>query len=111
LLALAFWLERVGAMHIQLYSLTNHVLWHIANGVTGTAVCVVTVMLVPTLGLMAFPLAMALAYLGFYCPFALFHSRRAFVPKLWRFERGVSAGPLALLLVGLGAGSFLPLVH
>ena len=111
LLALAFWFERLGAMHIQLYSLTNHVLWHIANGVTGLSMCLITVVLVPVLGLMAFPLAMALSYLGFYCPFALIHSRRAFVPKLWRFERGVSVGPLALLLFGLGAGQLLPLAH
>lgn len=30
----AFLLERVGALHIQLYSLSNHIVWHIANGIT-----------------------------------------------------------------------------
>jgi O-antigen/teichoic acid export membrane protein len=36
-LALAYFAERFGAMHLQLYSLTNHIVWHIANGVSGSS--------------------------------------------------------------------------
>jgi hypothetical protein len=103
-LALAFFVERLGAMHIQLYSLTNHVVWHVANGVTGALVMVLTLVLGPVLGLMAFPLAMLAGYLGFYVPYAMHRSRRAFALRLLPFERRSSLVPLLALLGGL-AGS------
>lgn len=102
MLAVAFFAERLGAMHIQLYSLTNHVVWHVANGATAAIVVVVTLVLGPRLGLMAFPLAMLLGTLGFYVPFALRHSRRAFALRLVRFERGASLPAALLLVLGLG---------
>jgi O-antigen/teichoic acid export membrane protein len=45
LLGLAFFVERYGAMHLQLYSITNHIIWHIANGIAGfiyILVCFIT---------------------------------------------------------------------
>ena len=42
LLGLGFFVERYGAMHIQLYSTTNHIIWHVANGVTGAIYLVVS---------------------------------------------------------------------
>jgi uncharacterized membrane protein YdcZ (DUF606 family) len=35
LLILGFAIERFSAMHMQLYSLTNHIIWHKINGMTG----------------------------------------------------------------------------
>ena len=34
-LSVAFFLERYGALHIQFLTLSNNIIWHIANGVTG----------------------------------------------------------------------------
>lgn len=34
ILIAGFLFERFGALHIQLYSLSNHIVWHIANGIT-----------------------------------------------------------------------------
>ena len=38
--------ERVGALHIQLYSMTNHIVWHIANGVTGILLIVLAALII-----------------------------------------------------------------
>ncbi|MCE2916480.1 MAG: lipopolysaccharide biosynthesis protein [Rubrivivax sp.] len=100
-LALAFFAERLGAMHIQLYSLTNHVVWHIANGITGAIVIGLTLVLGPELGLMAFPLAMLAGYAGFYVPYAMHRSRRAFSLPLLTFERRASLLPALALGVGM----------
>lgn len=107
-LAFAFWLERLGAMHIQLYSLTNHVVWHIANGATAIIVLTATVVLTSSAGMLAFPIAMLLGYAAFYCPFSMRKSAVAFGLRLRSFERGVSFAPGAVLLAGLALSILLP---
>lgn len=97
LLGLAFFFERVGAMHLQFYSVTNHIIWHFANGVTGIIMIFAAVFFYRLMGVQGFPLAMLGAYLFFYCPYSMLHSYRAF--ELDRsFEFSVSGGPLAILL-------------
>jgi hypothetical protein len=66
LLGLAFFLERMGAMHLQLYSLTGHIIWHIANGLTGIVMVSLGWLLYAKLGIYGFPLAMLVAYLFVY---------------------------------------------
>jgi hypothetical protein len=104
MLALAFFVERFGAMHIQLYSLTNHVVIHIANGVTGVVVCLLSLWWLTSAGLLAFPAAMLAGYVFFYCPYAVVHSVRAFAIRWPRFELKISVLPLSVLLLGLGLG-------
>lgn len=101
LMCAAFFVERLGAMHLQLYSLTNHILWHIANGVTGVAMLALALMLYPAVGLAGLPLAMLLAYILLYTPYALYHSTRAFHLPLFKFESGASLYPGLTLLAGL----------
>lgn len=102
LMALAFFAERFGAMHLQLYSLTNHIVWHIANGVTGVAMIAIAAAAYPRIGSYAFPAAMLIAYAGFYAVYAVFNSRRAYQFNLWRFERGISVPPAMTLVALLG---------
>ena len=78
LLSLGFFLERLGAMNIQLYSLSNHIVWHIANGLTGLIYLGCCAALWPALNVFAFPLAMILAYSLFYTPYSLWLSHRLF---------------------------------
>jgi hypothetical protein len=108
LLALAFFAERFGAMHLQLYSLTNHIVWHIANGVTGVLMIVLATLAFPRVGPYAFPLAMLLAYAGFYCVYSAAHSRAAFRFSLLRFESRTAAPAAAALCTGLGLSLLLP---
>lgn len=95
LLSAAFFTERLGAMYLQLYSTTNHIVWHIANGVTGVLMLGFAWLLFPHLDMAALPLAMLLAYAGFYTVYAIYLSRKAFKFSWLRFEARSAALPLA----------------
>ena len=73
LLGLAFFLERMGAMHLQLYSVTGHIIWHIANGLTGIVMVSLGWLLYAKLGIYGFPLAMLAAYILVYYTIAVRH--------------------------------------
>ncbi|MBV7260589.1 hypothetical protein KCG43_00975 [Photobacterium sp. WH24] len=76
LLTIAFLIERTGAMHIQLYSLTNNIIWHTANGFTGLAMIIIFALSYKTIGIYAFPISMIVAYLFIYLPMASFYAVR-----------------------------------
>ena len=100
-LALAFFAERYGAMHMQVYSLTNHIIWHIVNGATGAAMIVLVVMLYPVIGPLAMPTAMLIAYLTICGGYASHKSLQSLGLKRLRFERATALFPGGALLVGL----------
>ena len=106
LMCLAYFAERFGAMHLQLYSVTNHIVWHIANSVTGLLMIGLTLALFPALGLVALPVGMLVAYAGFYCIYSFGKSSKSFEFTLYSFERGVSLLP-ALALASVVTGSAL----
>ena len=99
LLGLGTMLERYGAMHIQLYSTTNHIIWHIANGVSGTIYLVVSLVLYTFIGVYAFPAGILVGHAGFYSWYAARHSYRTFQLRLWPFERATLLKPLALMAI------------
>jgi O-antigen/teichoic acid export membrane protein len=101
LIATAFFLERFGAMHLQLYSLSNHILWHVVNGVSGILILVFSAALYPLFGVAAFPLALIAGYGGFYCWFSARLVYKHYHQSALNFEVGSSLGPGALLLVAL----------
>jgi len=96
-MSLAFFVERLGAMHLQLYSMTNHVIWHIANGVTGLLLLALAVVFYAWLGSIGLPLAMLVAYATFYCVYAMAHSSSAFDFNVFTFQKTTSLGPVLLL--------------
>lgn len=85
-LGLAYFIERYGAMHIQLYSTTNHIIWHVANGVAGTIFLVVALATLHSLGIWAFPVAFLAENAGFYAWYSASHVYRTFAIGL-KFER------------------------
>lgn len=109
LLGVAFFLERYGAMHLQLYSTTNHIIWHKANGLTGAGMLLLSLALYSMLGVLAFPLSMTIAYGLIYCPMALVHSYRQFKLKFWPFDGGSAVVPLiATVLIWVAGGVVVP---
>ena len=93
LLALAFFAERYGAMHMQIYTLSNHVIWHRVNGLTGIAIIVAFALLWPMVGTVAMPMAMLGGYGLYLCP-AISRRSLAFIGQdRWSFERETSLGP------------------
>lgn len=98
-MSLAFFVERYGAFHIQLYSTTNHIIWHTANGVTGTLFLAGALFLLPRQGVLAYPVAMLLSYVSFFSWYAARHTYRAFGLSFVEFERSTSLAPFAALLL------------
>jgi hypothetical protein len=98
LMGLSMFAERYGAMHIQLYSTTNHIIWHIANGVSGVIYLVAALVLFKQIGVYAFPVGTLAGYLGFYCWYSAMHSYKAFGLKFWEFEMFTTIPPLISIL-------------
>lgn len=103
LMGLAFFVERFGAMHIQLYSTTNHITWHIANGVSGAIYLAVSLGLLKTIGANAFPVGILAGYCGFYAWYAARLSYNAFGLKPLVFEKwcSIPAGVTLLMTVAV----------
>src|SRR5262249_13180029 len=98
LLGIGFFVERYGAMHIQLYSTTNHIIWHVANGVTGTIYLAISFALLPSLGVYAFPVAVIGSYLAFYSWYSAWHVYRTFQIGFLPFERTVVLPPAVVVV-------------
>lgn len=99
LLMLGMLVERFGAMHLQLYSTTNHILWHWIAGISGTLFIVTSVLLYPSLGSYAFPTAVLVANLAFYSWYPAKRSYSALPMAPWQFERAVVPAPFLLSIV------------
>ncbi len=105
-LGVAFFVERYGAMHLQFYSLSNHILWHVANGISGSIFLATSLMLLPSLGVAAFPAGIICGYAGFYSWFAASRAYRHYGLPVWEFESRSSLVPALLLLAALALSLF-----
>ena len=101
LLGTALLVERIGTMHLELYGTTNRIVVHIANGVCGVLMIGAMALGYRSLGMAGLPLGMLAGYAGFYTPFGLWHSYRAFGLSAGRFDLVASAAPFAACLGGL----------
>jgi O-antigen/teichoic acid export membrane protein len=99
LFSLAFFVHRYGAMHMQLYLTTNHIIAHIADGVSGLIFIIVAFLSVQSLGIYAIPLAMLCGYLGFYAWYSVVNSLRSIQMSFLKFEISASLIPLSLLMI------------
>ncbi len=99
ILGLAFFIERYGAMHLNLYGTTNHIVNHIANGVTGVIFILFSWLLYERLEVLAFPVALLAGFLGFYTWYSAMHSYRMFNIPIWQFEKITVLPPLCVMLL------------
>ncbi len=99
MLSIAFFVERFGAMHLQLYSTTNHIIWHLANGISGTVYLVVSTTLLSPLGVFAFPVGILVGYLSFYSWYAPWSVYKSFTFDFWRFQRRTVLAPAVVMLL------------
>lgn len=97
LLGVGFFVQRYGAMHIQLYSVTNNIIWHIANGISGAVYVLVSLSLIQSVGVYAFPIGIILGYLCFYAWFPVLNSYKTFGLKFISFEKNILFGPVIAL--------------
>lgn len=96
---IGFFFERFGAMHIQLYSITNKIIWHIANGISGIIYLLSSLYLYNSIGILSFPMGMLFGYVGFYAWYAAIHSYKEFKIEIFKFEYGTSFLPFTILLL------------
>ena len=106
-LGIAIFAERYGAMHIQLYSITNKIIWHIANGVTGVLLILFSILLYGKLGLYAFPISILLSNLFFYSWYSASHSYKEYNLKFLDFEMRAMLPPAISLTFYLCIVSYL----
>ena len=97
LMGLAIFAERYGAMHIQLYSITNHIIWHIATGVSGSIYLVLSLILFQYFSVYTFPIALLISYVAFYSWYCANYSYREYGLKFWTFERKTLLLPSAVI--------------
>lgn len=101
-LGMAFLVFRFGAMYLQLYTLTGHVVWHLANGGAAVLMLGVAPFLYPLMGGAGFAAAMLVGYAGFYMPYSVIKARRSLsVPLVM---------PSLLLALGIILCTFMVLV-
>jgi O-antigen/teichoic acid export membrane protein len=103
LMGIAFFAERYGAMHLNLYGTTNNVINHIANGGAGIIYIAIGCALFPLLGVYALPSALIAGNVAFYAWYASSRSYQAFGLDPWTFERTAVLPYLAVLALYLVA--------
>lgn len=98
LLGLGLFLERYGAMHLQLYSLSNHILWHQIAPASGAVIVVCCFLLEPFVGEYAIPVAIIAGYGAVFGVWAVRLSYNHYGLQAWSFESRTAALPLGALL-------------
>ncbi|HUS12248.1 MAG TPA: hypothetical protein VMZ30_17410, partial [Pyrinomonadaceae bacterium] len=103
ILCSAILIERYGAMHLQLYSTTNHIVWHVANGVTGVLMVLFWIAFYPKFGATGLAVGMLAAYAAFFSWFGAVRAHRAFALPFPRYDLMTAGGPLLLFLLACAA--------
>jgi O-antigen/teichoic acid export membrane protein len=99
LMGLAFLIDRFGGMHLQLYSTSNHIIWHKLNGITGVIIIIVTYILLPYTKLCSFPLAMLIGYTSCYSTFSAIKSYKYMNESFLNFEKKVFVPILSIFIL------------
>jgi len=98
-LLVAVFVERYGAMHVQLLLTSNKAIAHVANGVTGIIWVIGLLILFPKVGEIALPYSMLIAYAGFYAWYSAMLSHRSLSnSNFWIFELRTSIIPMGIAL-------------
>jgi hypothetical protein len=96
----AYFFERYGALHLQFYSITNDIVWHIANGVSGIIFIGLSFVFAAVLriGIISFPLALIISSLSFFAWYSAGKSYKYFNLDFPGFEYRTSFYPLLLMI-------------
>ncbi|MBK0380684.1 lipopolysaccharide biosynthesis protein [Mucilaginibacter segetis] len=99
MLTFAFYIHRYGALHMQLYNTTNHIISHIVDTVAGVIFIIMALALIKPMGIYAIPAGMLCGYLGFYAWYAAMHSLKSLNVNFFKFEFKVSAIPAGIFVL------------
>ena len=87
LLSIAFFIHRYGAMHLQLYLTTNHIISHIVDSISGLIFIIICLLLYQYLELYTFPIAMIISYLSCHSWVSAKYSLRSMNKSFWSFDK------------------------
>lgn len=107
LLGLAFFVERYGAMHLQLYSISNHIIWHIVTIAFGTIYILVCLSLFNLIGVYSFPVGILMGHLGFYSWYSAKHAYKLFGLSFKSYDLPTAFVPLVLIIIYTSVGGLL----
>lgn len=93
LLCLSLLIERFGSMHIQVYSVTNHIIWHYVNGIQALLVCLIVYFLFEKMDVYVFPLSSIISLLLFSAWYPAIRSYRLMRTTFIQFEKEVLIPP------------------
>jgi len=100
-MVMAYFFERYGGLHIQFYTITNKIIWHISSGVSGAIFIGASVLylFVFKLDIISFPLALLTSSLSFLCWYAAKHTYGYFKLNFLKFEAKTTMYPLLILIL------------
>ena len=97
LLVVTYFVERFGAMHLQLYSTTNDIRWHVASGISGSLSLLVSLIALPHADVYAFPVGILVGNLAFYAWYGPWKVKTSFDFDFWRLQRSTVMLPACCL--------------
>ena len=98
LFGIAFFFERLGAMHLQMFTITNKVIWHTVNGATALICFVACMLIYPHMNAIAFPVSLLCGYAGYYSWYTMLVCFREFKIESSRYLCVVVAAPFLITL-------------
>ena len=100
LLSLAFLAHRHGAYFIQLFSLSNKIIWHIADSFSAVLVFLGMFLLVTRYGMVGLPAGILIGMLSFYFWYPAFKCRKMYHLRLTSFEISTFGPALLIMILG-----------
>ena len=87
LMGIAYVVHRYGAIHMQIYLTTNHVITHIVDSISGLIFILATYLLIGRYDVYAFPMAMIIGFISFYAWYAPYKSLKSMNVSIWNFDK------------------------
>ncbi len=89
--------ERIGAMHLQMYTLSNDVVWHIANGLAGSLTLLLFPPMLYSIGILGIAITLLCSNMFFYAPYCYIKNQRLFKFSFWEMNFLPNVIPAALM--------------
>ena len=99
LMSIAFFIHRYGAMHLQLYLTTNHIISHIVDSVSALIFIILTLFLFEDYELYSFPISMIISYLCCHTWVSVLFSIKSLKTNFIFFEKYNLAIILVLIII------------
>ena len=101
ILLISAFFERYGALHIQLLTLSNNIIWHIVTAISGTLFLVISYYLI-NIGrepIFSFSIALLISYVGFYSWYSSYKSYAFYKMNFIKTEYQTTLIPIIVMAI------------